>query len=118
VRIEVSADYHGIASRGPCSGPGNEVIAHRAYYRFVLRSLQVWEGEIPDGRGGQVSQKRGSRDQSVQQYANHPVLLFKSSFFDCVSALASRRSSSLKRWHARLSELIIHALAKTPAGTE
>lgn len=56
MRIEASADYHGIASRGACSGPGNEVIAHRAYYRFVLRSLLSLGGEIPDGRGGKVSQ--------------------------------------------------------------
>lgn len=36
MRIEASADYHGIASRGACSGPGNEVIAYSS-----LLSLRI-----------------------------------------------------------------------------
>lgn len=73
------------------------IASYRVHCKFGRERVQV---------GGKMSQKRSSRDQSVQRHANHPVLLFNSSFFDCVSALASRRSSSFKRWHARLSELI------------
>lgn len=93
MRIEASADYHGIASRGACSGPGNEVIAHRAYYRFVLRSLQVWEMGTPDGRGGRVSQKevlvinRFSNMRIIQFYRSVQVVVLGLRFGARLSAV-------------------------------
>lgn len=74
MRIEALADYHGIASRGACSGPGNEVIAHRAYYRFVLRSLQVWETGTPCGRGGRVSLKK--EVLVINRFSNMRIIQF------------------------------------------